>query len=229
MKKMTVIMILLAVGFCGLAADTAKAGGTVVLTISADIGAGTWEAFANVNSGTNAGIASFIIDVTGTGGATVTGSTNESPTGYKNPPDPGDWGFADRSDGTNGVGIYGLQNTSYGDTNDPAKDDKILQEIGVAAGSRQSDWPSELVEWAANVRLASGTFTYTGVGQLHVALGDGYFNLLDEVDGTLWEGPGGVTTLAVSSVTGGSVAVPEPATMTALALGGLALLRRRRK
>ena len=230
MKKVTVIMILLAVGFCGLAADRAEAETTVTLTISADVGAGTWDAFAAVTGDANDGIADFIFDVWGTGGANVTGSTNEAPEG-KDPTTGDDWGFIDSlaSDGVNGIGIQDAQGTIYVGGNDPDKDANVLIDIGISAGSRLSyfvpPYTEFTVNWAAPVLLASGTFSGS-VGQLHVGASSGGavgFSLLD--DG--WSGPG--NQFAADNVVAGAVAVPEPATMTALALGGLALLRRRRK
>ena len=220
MKKVTIIMVLLAVGFCGLAADRAEAAGSVVLTITANTTLNTWEVYADI-SGSNAGLASFIIDVTGTGGVTVTSSALEAPSGlYELVPPYRSFGFGLlTSNGTAGIGICASQDTVSG------VDALVIEDVGVVAGSR-TDAMNNTITWAAPVLLASGDFTGS-VGQLQVAVGDGTFNVLNVPAGGSWTGSDGCS--GATSITGGSVAVPEPATMTALALGGLALLRRRRK
>jgi len=227
MKKVTVIMVLLTVGFCGLAADRAEAQTRVDLTISADIGAGTWQAFAQVdlvNGDANDGIADFIINVWGTNGVTVTSSINEAPKDLvpaTDPEFPNQFGFWElHSDGLNGVGISGSQPTVYGTIPDSGKDTLVLRDIGINAGNKVGF--TGLISWAHPVLLASGTFSGT-VGDLNVDVGDGTISLLDSG----WTGPGNQSAAGV--INGDILTVPEPATMTALALGGLALLRRRRK
>ena len=81
-----------------------------------------------------------------------------------------------------------------------------------------TDWPKVYID-------AEGDGDYTGTaGYLYVSLGDGQINLLSTVGS--WEGPCNVE--EAEAVNGGSFLVPEPVTLSILALGSLALLRRKR-
>lgn len=218
-KKRVLTILLAAVITCGLAASAQAA--MVTLSITADDG--TWRAYASVGDGCE-GLASFIIDVKGTGDLTVTGSVNESPKSDSELADL--FGFYKyRNDGDLGIGITVGQDTLYDapGNNDPVKDAKVLQLVGIEAGSKDDVLSGNTITWEAPVLVASGT--YSGVeGWMSVDLGDGQINLLSTVGS--WSGPGNVE--EAGNVVGGSVFVPEPGTICLLAFGGLALIRHRR-
>ena len=156
---------------------------TPVTTLSMTADNGIWEVYGSVSPDNNEGLASFLIDVVGRDGATVTSSTNESPTGVDA---EGSYGFdLYRSDGTNGLGIGAGQKTLYDGGNDPDLDALVLQGVGQTAGSRANLGVPDPITWAAPILLASGT--YSGSGWLDVT---GLGNAL--TSGSPWSGPGNV-------------------------------------
>ena len=199
----------------GLAASSEAS----LVTLDIQANAGAWQVYADVSLDSE-GLASMALDVTADGGLAISGSTNEAPKGF----DLGamtNWGFDNlRSDGTLGIGIDVGQKTIYSGVNDPNKDALVLLDVGQMAGSRSNaPFAPDPITWAAHVLLASGTYSGT-VGTLYV-VGSG--NTLDSVGS--WEGPGNVST---ATWEGDSVYIPEPATLAVLALGGLAMLMRKR-
>ncbi len=218
MKK-AILLTVLGVLFIAGAAVVAQAN-TVTLDIEA--GGGAWQVYADV-SGDNNGLSSFIIDVVGSGGASVTGSTMEAPFGFDTV-QFGLFGFENRNDGSLGIGIYAGQPTMYGGLPDPeGLDTLVLKDVGISAGSHYG------TTWDAPVLLASGTYECAGPGELTVDVGDGQFNVLDSD----WTGPGNVhkdPEVVPDSVDVCGVVIPEPAALSLLVLGGIgAMLRRGRR
>jgi len=189
----------------------------VTLDLTAD--SGQWQVWAAV-SGNCRGLDSFSLDVTATGGLAVTSSLNRAP--------QSDNGIADlfgfhkfRSNGSAGADIQAAQDSIYGSSNDPAKDARLLLDVGIAAGSRPDVLSGHTIAWDAPVLLASGT--YAGASGWLQA--DGSFTVLKTLSGGGWTGPGNVE---FATVVGDTVQVPEPATL-GLAAAGLGLLAARRR
>lgn len=97
----------------------------VILDFNVDPVAQTWQMFADVDADTD-GLASFIIDVQGSHGVTVTESQLEV--------NPTFWSFG-RSDGVNGVGISASQETFTGDINDLQLSEGIGTPLLLASGT----------------------------------------------------------------------------------------------
>ena len=220
-KTMSVLAIVGVVLITGVLAHSAMV--TLDLQIDTD-GPGTWSVYAEISGGT-AGLSDFGLNVVGSGGAMVTDSTNMSPMAV-------DWdgstltqyGFNEqRSDGWNGVGIVANQPSIYPGENDPERDAMVLQGVGISAGSQAGYIQSAV--WDVPVLLAEGTYSLSSPGEITVS-GIPVWNLLSIV-GSGWEGPGNLETASeVESDT--EPVVPEPATLSLLVIGGLALLRRKR-
>lgn len=179
--------------------------------------AGAWQAWASVSSDTG-GLSSFIINVTADNGLTIATSLNKSPKSIDVDFNPVGfttlrYNYFPNTPGTPGIGIQAGQPITSGIG--------ILEGIGITAGSYTGGGPT--VTWTAPVLLASGTYTGS-TGALHVRLGNGGVNVLNGSNG-VWSG--GV--VAATTVNGGDLLIPEPATML-LVLGGLAgmIVRRRR-
>ena len=208
---------------CVLTLSIASAQAAIVtLDLQLDTVAETWQVYALITGGSE-GLSDFGLNVVGSGGAVVTGSTNKAPTATNfDGSEVTQYGFYDmRSNGVNGVGIVANQPSIYPGVNDPAKDALVLKDVGISAGSQAGNLISAV--WAVPVLLAEGTY-FGDLGTI-VAAGAGTWNLLE--DG--WAGPGHLE--PASGVLSGSVQigeVPEPATMSLLVIGGLALLRRKR-
>jgi PEP-CTERM motif len=183
-------------------------------TLSIQASGGNWTAFAATDSGTdNVGLATFAIDVVGTDGATVTTANFAAPGN-------GTLGFSQGFGGVEpdtGIDITGTQPViNFGGSAG------VLQGVGKMPGSQDG------IGWSFPVEIADGTYS-GGSGILTVSpdfsIGAG-IQSLNPVSAGKWEGPGNISTdIAIS----GSVAVPEPASVGLLALGGIGLLRRRQK
>ena len=222
MKKVILLTVLGVLFIAGTALVSQAT--TVTLDIEAD--AGAWSVYAEV-SDDNDGLCSFIIDVVGSGGASVTSSTMEAPFGFDTV-QFAMFGFATRNDGSLGIGIYAGQPSMYGGDPDPeGLDTLVLKDVGISAGG-----PHFGVSWAAPVLLASGTYECAGPGELTVDVGDGYINVLDSD----WTGPGNVShtvdtengeIIPDSVEVSGGVVIPEPATLGLLGLALIPLIRRK--
>ena len=197
---------------------TAGYADVLVLDLIPDAeGAGTWQVVAWLEGDeggdpNSAGLSDFKMDVVGSGGATVTGSTNKSPsTAFWSVPKMTviTVGFAEiRQDGVNGVGIIGSQKAVYGEVgqNDPEFDKGVIQGVGITSGSLGP--PDYMVEtsWDHPALLASGT--YSGAGYLTVSSDPSICLLLkDTTPGGSWHGPG--HTYNPSAVQGDTEAVPS--------------------
>jgi hypothetical protein len=209
------------VGVLALLAPVGIAQASVVtLDLTAD--SGQWQVWATVGNGCR-GLDSFNLDVTATGGLTVTSSLARAP--------QSDNGIADlfgfykfRSNGAAGLNVEAAQDSVYGSSNDPAKDAKVLLDVGVSSGSRLDVLSGHTIAWGAPVLLASGT--YAGFsGELQA---DGTLTVLKTLSGGGWTGPGNVE---FATVQGDLVQVtPEPMTLGLVAAGlGLLAARRARR
>lgn len=207
-------------------------------------GPGTWEVRASLvgpegGPPVSAGLADFILDIFGDEGVEVTSALNRSVV-FTPIDTPAEYGVltagfgAVRSDGDPlpelpGYGMVGLQNIAYAESdNDPVMDRCVLQGIGIIAGNDIST--AGPVSWEANFLLASGT--YSGEGWLTArSFPDAWWSLLPDLGGPTglgWYGPDPWFGVPTTDVVSDMVYTPEPATLSLLALGGLALLRRRR-
>jgi hypothetical protein len=184
----------------------------------------------------SAGLADFVIDkVAGSGGVHVVASTNESAQSWWEDAQgvvrAGFWEF--RSNGVAGVGITATQNSNYAPAgNDPRLDYAVYQGIGISDGSWSPPAGAiggQSVSWDANFLLASGTYagaqgtlTVEHYGPMSFA------TLANAVLGGGWSGPG-TWGPPLTAIFADSEIVPEPASLALLALGGLVVMRRRRK
>jgi len=214
-RKGVAAAMLLALVIGAVGASDARAS---IVTFDLQAADGQWQVWATVSSDC-AGLDSFDFDVTTSGALAITSSVNEAP--------QSDNGLADlfgfykfRSDGTAGEGIHAAQDSIYGDTYNATKDARVLQDVGLAGGSRVDLLSSNTITWEAPVLLASGTYTGT-TGSLLVS---GSCTVLQDL-GDGWTGPG---SLAMATVTGDVAYVRVPATLALVAAGlGAALARRR--
>jgi hypothetical protein len=185
------------VGVLAVAGASAARGAVVTLDLQLNAGAGTWDLYATVSNDSR-GLASFNVDVTGAGGASVTSSLLKAPRPLNGMGDQA--GFISfRNNGTLGVEIRASQDTVSGDAN------LILLDQGVGSA----------------VYLASGTFSGT-VGSLTAALHpSAFFNVFP----TGYTSGG--STVAATGVVPETVAVPEPGAVALAAVGAVMLGRRR--
>jgi hypothetical protein len=224
------------------------AAATVTLNIAAS--GGSWTAYADNSSGDNAGLASFDIDVAGSGGLSVTSSFNDAPSGGAfigrswvpvGFTELASNGNGDTGSGGNGIAISAGQNTmgSLG----------VIQTFGQESGS---EYGLTWTQTDLGVDIASGTYSGTS-GTLTVDVdGDGFIQTLDEVEGSNWYGPDNISFANVDpgSVTVGDPGdalrggigldglgnsfnqdvgvVPEPASASLFAVAGFGLMARRR-
>lgn len=169
---------------------------------------GTFDLYASASPGDNAGISFFNVDLVG-----ILTATHQSPRAL----DLGTGtvrGFTvGRGDLAGDGPLFAGQDTSSGTTA------SLIFGIGQTAGSfTLLPLGTDVgVPWAVPVLLASGTYSTNPAspdfGQEVVA---NVFTAVDDVDAAAAD----VTTLVTR--------IPEPVTLSILALGGLALLKRRR-
>jgi len=176
---------------------------------------GNWSVYATITDTTSThsgyevlGIASFNLNVTGSGGVTVTSSTNVSPTATNT----GFYLFS--SNGTNGQEVQASQNTITGAG--------LLLGMGLSSGSSGS------LTWSNPVLLATGTYTGS-VGSLTAedvaaSLTESGFSLVYGSGGTPLSVSGGIASEGATYVASDMVTVPEPSTIAAFASGGLAIV-----
>ncbi len=208
---MTKQALLAALALTVLLAGTSLQADEVDIDIQAEDG--NWQVLVAIDGDVSSGLAEFAFDVVGTGDVLVLSSINQSHAGF---PLPADAGFVvDRTDGVLGLAIAASQPVMYAGTDpDNAMDALVVQGVG------QSGW----------VVLASGTYSGTqGTLEVKPTVG-GKWRLLENAYGAYglqsWRGPGHTFDVPVNY---DSVAIPEPASLSLLALGGIALIRRRRR
>jgi hypothetical protein len=171
---------------------------------------GQWQVFGLLSNNTdNDGLASLIVNITGTGDLGVATSTCQLPVGIHY------WmvgqnvqskyvGFTEfRSDGTYGIGIRAGQRTT-------ALDQVVLTDVGYSAGSYPGDQTGQglgplQITWATPVLIASGTYSGTW-GVFTAAIGDGQINVLNQN-----RDPNAVGQVhKIESVTSGAVQILHP-------------------
>ena len=173
---------------------------SVTATLSISASGGNWTAYAQTDNGSdNIGLASFDIDVIGSGGLAVTGSEEAAP-------ENGSGGFNTfTSNGADGMGIAASQPT----VNSPSE---VAQGIGKENSSAA---PVTLgLTWSTPVILATGTYSGSA-GTLTVQQDTtACVQRLDIVSNGLWVGPSNITT---DVVTNGSVTIGPTATQLVFA------------
>jgi len=223
----------LAASIVGLSALTAQAAPVALnLTLAVDQNAKTWQVFGQISGDTarTLGLHGVSFDVVGAGGTVVNSSARDLPTGvYTNPPLFNQFFFtgfvSTTSDGTNGIDIQGAQgNTHVHSTQFNA--DNIVQGVGLSAGTNNN------ATFALPALLGHGTYT-GAIGTLSVLGLPQDTTFLPATLPASTPSGAGFATFSPDTVTGQTViigaGVPEPASLSILALGGVALLTRRRK
>jgi len=211
-----------------LAAASVVAQATPTVTLTATYTGTTWKVYATVTDNDCAGLSSFQISFGGGAGPQILTSVVKA----SKPLDSGLGAFAGFAATFNSAGVVsgGIvtdlqagQGTAYGDTNNSDKDLLVIQGIGQTNSSWHTfywspddPWHS----WVSPTLIGQGTFSGSG---LLVPI-SGAANVLSGTTGN-WHGPGNVEVANV--VFGAGFFAPEPATIGLLAVGGLALLRRR--
>jgi hypothetical protein len=213
-------------GVVGFTAISAQAAPVFLDLTVTPTGASTWSAFATITGDTarTLGLSGAEFSVVGSGGVVVTGSTVRLPQAF--PPDsfgdPFPTGFTQfRSNGAAGVNIRAAQNSVAYATSDNGNSN-LISGVGLFAGSQSGN------TWAFPVLVATGTYT-GAAGFLTIVGNPANTNFLPAQLPP--GGTGNVATFSPDGVNGQTtpVGIPEPASVGVLALGGLALLARRRK
>ena len=229
---------------------TAGAGGP--LTSGTTFQGGTWTVFATI-TGNTLGLGGVEFNITGDGNvvyyADLTHKTAISLPSTAENDDNSDQiptGFElKKSTGSGGLNIAAYQdNTSYQliEGADAAEDQtSILTGVGITAGSTEDDNGGSTNSWSFPVKVATGFYMGNSgdlivsgsavnfdalpasIPTLSLSNEQGTFTML-QVD-TVNNGPEGGTGSASIAIG----AVPEPASLGVLALGGLALLARKRR
>ena len=164
---------------------------------------GTFDLYASASLGDNAGIAFFNVDL-----VNILTATQQSPKGLDDSlfiVRGFDLGGGDLSgDGA----MWAGQSTASDDA-----PDNLIYGIGQTAGTFGTLGSPRGIPWDAPVLIASGTYSMNPASP--------WFG--DEVVGNVFTAEGEVDAAAADVIL-----IPEPVTLSILALGGLALLRRRR-
>jgi hypothetical protein len=199
-KKIMKRMSLLLAAVSLLSVMGAAQASVVTLDLQVDQGAGTWELYGSASLDNNGGIAGFNIDLVDIASATVMAPKGYDMDSHENR------GFTIRSADLTGDGaVFAGQNTTV--------EASLIYGIGQYAGTFNFDPGSQTsVPWDAPVLLASGTCA----GGSSPWFGDSTnVNVFTD---------SGITTHAAGEI----ILTPEPAVLSLLALGAVAMLRRRR-
>jgi hypothetical protein len=179
----------------------AAQGATIIFDLR-DHFDGTFDLYASASLGDNAGIAFFNVDL-----VNILTATQQSPKGLD------DSLFITRGfdlgggDLTGDGALWAGQNTASGDA-----PDNLVYGIGQTAGSFGTLGTPRGVPWDAPVLIGSGTYSMDTNPEFGA-----------EVVGNVFTAEGGVDAEAADVVL-----IPEPVTLSILALGGLVMLRRKR-
>ena len=208
MRRRSSILLVATMAVLCFVGSAAQAVGTVDFEL-VDYLDGTFELYASASLGDNAGISYYNVDLVG-----ILTATHQSPKAV-------DLGSGNTRGFTVGRGdlagpgpLFAGQDPSSGTTN------SLIYGIGQTAGSFPIlPFPADVgVPWAAPVLIATGTYSLNPGSP---DFGQEVFANVFTVQGELDADPAAVTTHRTE--------IPEPVTLSILALGaGLALLRRKR-
>jgi hypothetical protein len=217
-RRCVSIVLVSVFGFSALPSKDACEAATVTLSVQvsdAFATSGTWEAYAQVFGTDNVGLASFNLDVTGSGGISITSSQVRAPATLSRIDPFTSAGLSEiRRNGTNGLQITAAQPVF---TNEP---NRVIEGIGLVPGSADFTADGGLsISWGMPALIASGTYSNDGRGgSITAAVHPGsFFQLLAKVNGDHWMGPGNV--LNATTVAPGSIVTPVPEPTAAVVIG----------